>query len=90
MGDRRVTNDIIAKGIGCGRRVGTGAHGPQLCESATTVSPPSTSVYRSQGTVWLLVLIEHRHLNEAIPMAAHQSSARTGSVEGRAVSTEIS
>ena len=91
MGEhRRVTDDIIAKGIGFGRRVATGAHGPQLCESATTVCPPSTSVYRSQGTVRWLVLNDARDFTQAIQIAARIPSARTGSVEVGAVSMQIS
>ena len=89
MGDQGVTDDIIAGGTGCERRVATGAHGPQLCESATTVCPPSTSVYRNQGTVRWLVLNDARDLTQAIQIAARIPSARTGSVVVGAVSMQI-
>ncbi|MBC7561852.1 MAG: hypothetical protein H7305_02945 [Gemmatimonadaceae bacterium] len=59
-------------------------------------SPPQQSVRHRRAFIEVkeqfggFVLIEHRHLNEAIQMAARMSSARTGSVEVRAPSTEIS
>ena len=85
-----VTDGTITGGIGCERRVAIGAYGPQLCESATTVCQPSTSVYRSQGTVRWLVLNDARDLTQAIQIAARIPSARTGSIEVGAVSMQIS